>query len=431
MALPTGNNKTLPQSMKDFKLDGTIGEHIARARTSCAHLSDTPFQGSYAATGTPVLQSTPDVMSAYQQSDFATISALQTTAQNDLQPIYTNISTLGSSAWTPVTTTLPDGSNATLYVSWAGSNGSYVVSYTSGVTEIQATGDDPTYQAEVQIGIYSATGSIAGIHTYNITIPTLAVAAAAALVVGVAISGAIAYGLGFAVSVVTNLMVTVATEVFGIEEISFAVSASAVGGLAIMIGFAIVFIGLMYLWNYINRQYTIRVQVFNWDQGSVWQSLGWALQNAKIPGADSDALIYNIPAALPAGSRPPIPGTNWTTLTASVSYVPIIFMNEKTYMGGCEMAITHGRQADGTGFTWGFSCPRTSDNEQAGVPGTIDAEEFLNNPPWNDHPEGFIINTPSGTPVTFSLDGLSGRSDGTYNSYIHIDNPNPPELPPA
>ena len=50
--------------------------------------------------------------------------------------------------------------------------------------------------------------------------------------------------------------------------------------------FGVIFIGIAYLYDWLNRKYTIRLQVFNWDPTSEWNVNGQYLSNAKIAGDD-------------------------------------------------------------------------------------------------------------------------------------------------
>lgn len=186
--------------------------------------------------------------------------------------------------------------------------------------------------------------------------------------------------------------------------------------------FAVVFIGLAYLWGWLNRKYTIRLQVFNWDDKSDWNMNGQYMSNAKIAGEDRK-LEFTIPKMLAPGDVVVPPGFNPVEVLDSVcSYAVIVWENDNTFMEGCSMAVRMQRAQQKDGFMWAFDCPRWSNNQQAGSNGMMDPKAYRNQAPWSSTPKNFsITSTSSNVPVNFAVDALSGADDGLYNVIININ----------
>lgn len=409
--------EALPEFLRDIEIVGPASAEVQKykrlhaASPAFSACSDVPVT----AESTPVLLATQVVREAYQSNNFALIKQLETDAQNDVQPIYTNISSKGADAWTKVRS-----GGKEFYMAWSGT--ASVWAYTDSITPVTANdGSGTTYQAVVQFGTYTATGKIAGIHTYNLSLPTLVVESAIAYIVARAVSGIIAEGLGFLVARFSLFLVQAAVEI-GLEGFAFSVSTAAIGAVASCLAFAVVFIGLVYLWNWLNRKYTIRLQVFNWDSNSDWKVPAQYMSNAKIPGGTSD-VNFTIPKLVAPGDIVTPPGFDPVVALDSVcSYAVIIWENDNTFMEGCSMALQVTRGSSQDGFMWAFDCPRWSDNQQAASNGIQDPKSYRNNAPWNPNPKSFSITaTPANVPVTVAVDALSGASDNLYNSIININ----------
>jgi hypothetical protein len=410
----TINPNVLPSFFRDVKIIGTAETQIPKYREIHKELMATlPSQVDCPVIleTSPTLLATDQVKSIYQNSDFAGIKNLEAQAQNDLQSIYSNIAQYPQQAWT-----LVESQGKQFYMSW--SNTGSMWAYTSSML----SSDGTSYQAIVQIGSYSASTGIAGIHAYNLTLPTLVGEAVIALVVAIALSGIVAEGLGFLVAGFSILLAQAAASL-GLEAFAFSISTFAIASIAFALVFVIVFIGLAFLWNWINRKYTIRLQVFNWDQNNTYSCKNYYGSNTTIPGQDNDTVNFTLPPMVPAGSVVVPPGFQPVqNLDAVCYYAIIIWQNDQTVFEGLSMALAIQQGTSNNGVTWAFDCPRFSDNQQAAVGQMADPQTFLANAPWNPNPQAFSINT-GNIPVAITLDALSGADDSLYNAIININYP--------
>lgn len=71
------------------------------------------------------------------------------------------------------------------------------------------------------------------------------------------------------------------------------IPATAVSMVSVALVFVVVFIGIVYLISWLNRKYTIRLQVFNWDNTSDWKIDHSYHDNAVIAGS-SEKEIKNL-----------------------------------------------------------------------------------------------------------------------------------------
>ncbi|UVL00924.1 hypothetical protein [Pseudomonas sp. B21-048] len=409
----------LPAFFRDIEIIGPAVHEIPKYKALHASLlfaSSAKQNIEVTADSSPVLLASRSVKEIYQSNNFSQIKDMERKAQNDLQAIYTNVSQNGTNAWTKVRSQGKD-----FYMSWSDTGSMW--SFTDSITQTAKKNQDgeTTYQAKVQIGTYTQTGKIAGIHTYNLTLPTLLVESVVALIVAKAVSGIIADGLGFLVANFAMYLTSAAAEL-GLESFSFFISEALLATVASCLVFAVVFIGLAYLWDWLNRQYTIRLQIFNWDGDHDWNADGQYMSNAKISG-DNSTFDFNLPKLTKPGNIVTPPGFQPVEALESVCYYAvIIWQNDSTFMQGCSAALRMQRDGSSDGFMWAFDCPRWSDNQQASTNGTSDPKTYLNNPNWNNNPKNFSIeSTSSKTPINLALDALSGASDNLYNFIININ----------
>ena len=414
--------EALPEFFRDVEVVGPATLEVEKYRALHARTLGNYFAANpktdieVKSNFSPVLLATKSVKEAYQSNNFSKIKQMEKDAQKDLQPIYTNVSTKGASAWTKVRK-----NGKEFYMSWSSTGSMWA--YTDSITPVaknSLTGET-TYQAVVQVGSYTATGKIAGIQTYNLTLTTLLVESAIAYIVARAVSGIIAEGLGFLVARFAMFLAEAAAEL-GLQGFAFFVSEAALATVASCLVFAVVFIGLAYLWNWLNRKYTIRLQIFNWDDKSDWSAAGQYMSNAKIAGGD-EKMDFNIPKLVAPGDIVVPPGFEPVEALDSVcSYAVVVWENDNTFMEGCSMAVKMKQSGTENGFMWAFDCPRWSDNKQAAKNGLEDPKTYRNNANWNSSPRNFAINaTPSSIPVNFALDALSGASDDLYNIIINVN----------
>ncbi|MGC6176274.1 hypothetical protein [Lacrimispora sp. 38-1] len=405
------NPEALPSFFRDVEIIGPADLELPKYCLAHSRLNAGSSSKTIEITtkGSPVLFMTKSVREIYENNDFATIKNLEKNANDDLRSVYTNISSNGDKAWTKVRK-----NDREFYMSW--SNNGSIWAYTENMTAL----NDTTLNAQVQIGTYSKSNSILGIHTYNLSIPVMIAESAIAYIVARAVSGIIAEGLGFTIATFSLLLAQAASRV-GLTGFSFFIPSAVVSAISSVLVFAIVFIGLQYLWNWLNRKYTIRLQIFNWDDKNSWKVNGQYLSNAKICG-DNQELNFELPKMLKPGEAVTPPGFDPVEVLDSVCYYAIVvWENDNTFLQVCDMAIQV-QKNDTEGFMWAFSCPRFTNNKQAANNGLEDPKAYLDGVHWNSEPLGFRIRSTSGkNPVIFALDALSGAPDDLYNINIHIN----------
>ena len=416
------NRNALPPQFRDIEIIGPaeldipkireLHKRVLRAAVTTSELYPVITMGP------PLLQMSKETADAYRSDDFAKIKALQDAAQKDLSAIYANAASMGEKAWTKVRST--DGKE--FYMSWSetGSIWSYTLS------QEQISGTSANY---VQIGTYSATASIMGTTVYNITTPELLSESVVALMAAKAMGKVI--GDGLVDSMETKFVEYLNTAA---QEIDLNVIFKGIGDLTSSLVFVVVFIGLKALWGWLNRSYTIQVQVFNWDSNQKWSSSLQATRNGVVAGDNLGTGKSTYGFILPAMGEAQqaahsVPGGMYVeSLDHVCYYATVVWENDKTLMNGCTLAtsVTRGNSAD-IGFSWAFDCPRFSDNKQTAINQVIDPDKYIQHPSWRTGSDALhfdISVEPSegrSVPVTFALDALSGAEDNLYRVNIHIN----------
>lgn len=402
----------LPPFFRDVEIVGSADVEVEKYRKM--HLRQArnaqPVSCQITGASAPVLLTNQRIRDIYQSNRFSEIKKLEEKAQKDLQPIYDNISRNGDAAWTKVRS---EGKE--FYMSWAQNGCMWVNAVNAADT------NGTTYQAVVQIGTYSKSSGVLGIHSYNLTFTTVLVESVIAFIVAKALSGIVAKGLAFVVDMFAVYICQAAAKL-GLQAFSCTVAASVLSTVATCLVFVVVFIGLTYLWNWLNRKYTIRLQIFNWDTKNSWSADGEAYSNAKIAGSN-DELAFTLPPMEEAGSIVTPPGFQPVEVLDSVCYyAAVVWENDNTFMQGCSMALRLKKQGSSEGFMWAFDCPRFADNKQGADDGLKAAKDYLNKVKWKSEPKSFeITSTSANIPVAFALDALSGADDNLYNINIHIN----------
>lgn len=402
----------LPSFFKDVEIIGIMDAEMCR--DLMAHQdTNAEIHADISAPSTPSLLTTKNVKKIYQSNDFESIKKLEAKAQKDLQPIYDNLTQNKEKAWTKVRS-----GGEEFFMSWS-STGSMWVRFIA--LDCQVNDNETTYSSTIEIGTYSSSSNILGVHTYNISAGTAIAGLILAFIVAIALTKIVAVGLGFIVSAF-SLMLTNAAYTLGFAAFTFAITTTAISTVAFCLVFVVVFIGLSYLWDWLNRKYTIRLQLFNWNDND-WIIDGSYHDNSKIASAENISLNnVIIPKLKEAGSSVTPPGFQPVEILDSVcSYVTIVWENDNTFMEGCAMALRIKKDNSNEGFMWAFDCPRFRDNTHAAQDGRMDPDTYIKNVAWNSNPKSFsITSTSSNIPVAFGLDSLSGAEDNLYNVNIHI-----------
>jgi len=368
----------------------------------------------------PILATNKEVKAAYQTNNWAKIKQIEGSAQRDLQPLYDIIKRDGKNAFSKV----QDPTGKEFYMVW--SSAGCIWSNTESMTEAndaQKSADPNTkYQAIAQFGTYSKGFSILGIHSYNFGLTTMIVQSVIAYILASVLSSFIAEGLGFLVANFA-IRLTMAAAALGFEAFSFMLPAALIASVATCICFAIVFIGLMVLWNFLNRKYTIRCSVYNWSDDD-WELSNHACVNAINPGTGSmsDQLGIKIPKMIKANEIIYPPGFNSIeALDSTCFYAILIYENLNTFMQGCDFVIQASWNHVGDGFTFGVSVPRFSDNKQIIINHPVNPHALLNDGPWTSYPQTLGIGFHGNTRITTTIDALNGANDNLYNVNVHIN----------
>ena len=409
------NENALPEFFKGVEIISLASEEISMLSEKNLQLKlAANEQWEVGVVGAPMLNMTKGSEKIYKSADFAQIRNMAQRFQKDLQSVYDNIAKHKEQAWTKVRK-----DNQEFYMCW--SDTGCIWTYPESVKTIQSE-DGTSFQCKIQIGTYSASNGVLGIHTFNLTTFSVVSGAILALIFALVVSDIVAAGIAI---VVVNLAAYIATAAaaVGIQNITLMIPAAAVTGVAIVLVAIIAFAGLMFLWDWINRKYTVCLRIYNWDDDFAWESAGHYLENAKIVGTSFNN--FTLPKALSAGGSVTPPGFNPVeVLTATCYYAELILENDNTYLQGCSVSLSMKRIDRNDGFTWAFDLPRWTDNQQKAIEFLMEPEKYYKNGNWNPNPNEFKIWTNGDKiPVKCSLNALSGAKDNLYEISINIGPP--------
>jgi len=440
--VPLNHPDHMPSMIKGLKIHGTATDaikkyreyHLEQKKIKQQQLGYNPYGGDVTVqpTAAPIFMTTKWNQMNYQASNFPYIKQLEAQASADLNPVYDNIKKYGSDAWRQVS----DEDGTVYWMSWCPTGFVWTWTDPSKTTTVRASNGDDVKYSLTEFGSYSQSAQICGIHTYNLQAGELIGEGIIALLFAKCLSGFIADGLDFVVSAFATRLGAAALEI-GLD-LTFTLPEFVLPLVATCVVFAIVFVGLSYLFDWLNRKYTIKCQIFNWDTKYQWSCQKQYMSNAVIPGHDDGILNFNLPKMLAAGDHPPIPGAFDIKVLDSVCYyAQVIWNNDFTFMQGCSMAIEVSRDFGkydpyhvDDGFSWAFNCPRWSDNQQALKDGIMDPEQYLNqvkkNNEWDHYPlKNSKVVTADKVLINFALDALEGGKDNLYNVLININAPSP------
>ncbi|KAF2077329.1 hypothetical protein CYY_001332 [Polysphondylium violaceum] len=379
----------------------------------------------------PQLLLPKSVLPTYQKNDWKGIYQLQQQANKDLVPIMSNFQNHPDNSWIEV----QDDTDPSqfYYMSWD-NQGNYAWCWCSAVkTASDPFNPDIKLNAPTQYGIFSKTTSIAGIHTYNLGLKEIVPELVAASILSFFINKAIKQGINFVASDLTKMLGDAAAEA-GCELV-FTISSFVLGAVCSCVVFAIVFIGISYLWNFLNKRFQICVSVYNWDTANDWQLPVQSLSNAVNPGEDqTNNLNINIAKQIPPGSNPfgngvqtpPDIGSELMhTVDAAMNYAYIIYVNKSTFMQGLSFALKCTKNNTNTGFSYAFQCPWTASNGHYIENTPQDPNSFLSNARshWVSSTAA-LTTTVAGMPIRCYIDALTGGDadgDDSYQVAVHID----------
>lgn len=361
----------------------------------------------------PSMRMDDNARKIYQSNDFAQIKKLEEKMDQDLKPIHENISTNGENAWTRVRS-----HGEEFYMCWSNSGSMWI--YTP---PVQKNENDTTFKAYIQVGTYSQSSGILSSHEYSAIITSLLAEISISALLAFALSKAIQAGIEFLVSRFAENILAAALKL-GLQRFSCTILSKVLSAIAGCIVAVLAFIAIHFLWEWLNRHYTVCLRIYNWDDKNDWETSAKYLDNAKISGGDAgDDELFSIPKMISSGSSVNPPGFEPVTSLDNICYYgAIIWENDQKFMQGCSMALSIKKSGSDEGFMWAFDCPWASDNRHAAKNGIEDPKHYFKNCQWNDSPKDFHITATSrNIPVTFGLDSLSGAKDNLYNVQIQIN----------
>lgn len=374
-----------------------------------------------AAKKCPVISSSQRNMEIFKYGNFKQTEEIQNKSADDLRPIHENLKINGPKAWVKVRNK-KDGKE--FYMTW--SKNASMWSY-----PITTTTDNGPELQYVQVGIYTQSTNFLGFYDYNlsskVTIPTLA----AALLIGALTAYSLIDGAAVVISTLLIKLASFAVQI-GIEAASFTIPTALISiTIGVIVG-VIVFIGLMSLWNWINRKYTLVIKIYNNDTKRSLKILDHYFDNGIVPGGlNKDQLkdLY-IPKRFEKGKSPPMPNGNSDieALEDPCYFVTIIVENDNTFFEGCGFSIKIKIDNDENvstdeGFMYALDVPRFKDNKHAAKNGLENSKDYFDKANWSETPLNFNLNvTKENVPVTVTMNALNSADNNYYYTRINFNN---------
>jgi len=398
--------------------------------------SKAPAGSNITVASAPRLLINNQVSNTYKTNNWQQIKKLKDQANQDLMPIYTNLQKFADSrAWVGVQEEKADGGE--IYYMCYDNRGNYVWSYCpTTIPTSDPNNPKVSFNAPTQFGQYSYTTSIAGIHSYNINLTTKLTTSAISLGVGIFAAKILSKGLNFTTADLTTLLTDGFAAVTDINiDIVFGLAAAAAPFVCFAVVFLVVFIGLQYLWGFLNKQFQIEVSVYNWDKNNDWNILVQALSNSINPGQDTTSNInINIKEPVSPGEinpygpggaygLPPSVGSHLLQSTqTAINYAYIVYKNQSTFMQGNSFAFNCVQGKSNKGFTYAFECPWTASNGHYMDGTSQDPNAFLKKGNWIKNTSPLTVNT-AGVSIEATIDSLKGgdvNGSQNYQVAIHI-----------
>ncbi|KAF2071148.1 hypothetical protein CYY_007538 [Polysphondylium violaceum] len=417
---------------KNLRIVETLGEAKRKARIHNDAAGINSILSSKPATAV-TLASPPQLITnaatsqIYKSNNWAKIKSLQDQADKDLRSMFTLMKDHPDAAWKRA---IDDTTGIELYVTWT-PQGSYCWSFCPSVNPGSVNNDPNTkFNANCQYGTFSKSTSICGIHTYNLGLSTLSTQIDVAGTIAGFVSKVMKKGVNFFAEDLIKMLSESAAEA-GLDAV-FTIGSAVLGAVCSAAVFIVVFIGIMYFYNFLNKRFQIVVNIYNWDSINDWKIPSQHVSNAINPGKDKDDKInISIPKLTNAANVMLPPDLrdllNITDLETVCSYSTIVYENEKTFAQGCSFAfpVTLGNNGN-QGFTYAFECPWVADNGHY-IEGTVqDPTSFLTkaNSHWVKSTAPLKTTAASNVPVFASIDALHGGDANGSDSYcvnIHIN----------
>ncbi|KAF7333798.1 Threonine--tRNA ligase [Mycena venus] len=356
----------------------------------------------------PQLLITPSATNMWATNNQTALNAAKALASKELSPIYDNIIANGNEAWVesvpdPIGTFSPAGGFGAAHphimegldvggeaaAILAGIRG--VVTWYNACTKSLSTAEsilDGSLDTDVQAPIYtSALADFLGVDSVSLNL----IPSASAFPV---------YILGF---------LPLRADFW-----------EQVGAIAIAIVASIAFII-----EQLDRDYSLSVNVYNFDPKNHWVVDDWASNNGAISGGP-----FTNAALVPLNNTVSGPSGPIETLQWVASWATYVFGNKDTIGDGMFIAVQAelGTAGSGSGFTFGYRVHATSeDNQMALMDGLTDLETFVNtaNGSWHQTKALTITEQVSGQTIYANSPSLSGVKSSTYTLDIAIGLPLP------
>ncbi|KAF2070303.1 hypothetical protein CYY_008383 [Polysphondylium violaceum] len=414
-----------------FKFMGYIGEMSEKARqlnqemNGATQTPATPISISQP----PQLITTKNVAAAFKNNDWNTIYKLQAQADKDLSPIYKKFEDDPSKSWVMVR---DEATGMKYHVSYV-NTGSYAWTFSSYVDY----GSDPEnshvkFTCSCQYGTYSKNTNIMGIHRYFLGLVKFASELTVSGFLAHFVNRLLRKGINFLSKDLGSLLTDAAADA-GLDAL-FTIGTYVMPIFVPCAVFVIIFIGISYLWKWLNKRFTIYININNWDKDNDWYIRNQTFSNAFNPGKDNaKSLQIKIPKVLPPGSKvwekfwvpSDISSNLMHTLDTVVSYASLVYENDHHFAQGLSMALTVSLEKTNIGMSFAFQCPWSAKNAQY-MEGTIqDPDQFLSKARshWIESTATNKITLGNGTNVEATIDKLKGgdpNGEDTYCVTINI-----------
>ncbi|KAF0320301.1 hypothetical protein GQ607_012397 [Colletotrichum asianum] len=379
---------------------------------------------------------TQELQQAYWNADYDVINTYQSKTSSDLNPIFTSIQQNGVQAFSLV----QDTDGTPYYLAYSGTADSptgYMWSYTDPMQQALANGSaaaspPPVYNSAVSCGTLSMTGQMLGVSSWIFSSPVLLIPSVLALAVAKIVFNAVKKQLaGDAAEVAiedasteasSDLVAEGAVDVAAETAMADLFVAAATG---LIVG-AIIFFLVLFIVNFIFKNFQLQFRIFNWDDQHAWAVQAEFGSNEIISGGFKTAQLSKSSSTVKLPNGFVIPAAN-----QEVAYANYVFQNDVTFANGVGVALEVGCD-DGNGFGAKYIVHFLTDN-QMGFSGTLGSVQDFYNGSWMDSSTMKYLGTVSGnnTPVYMSTPAVSGSENDVYYIDVHIGRQGPPPPPPS
>ena len=358
---------------------------------------------------TPVLHTTKKIKEIIQKNDFDKIREVEINTLGALKPIYEHLIKNKMEAWGVfIYHDMPyffDSSEHGLI--W--------------VRPVEKTSVKNGILYEIEQGIYVEPDKMVGIARYEILTDYDIENVIFAGLLAYVLSDIMGSGLAIDTSLLSSAFERAATELG--FEINLEVDSFYIGMTTSSLVFLVSFMGIDALWNAYNLEDTVKLQIYNWEDG-FWEISQCYRENVVFVGKDnyfSSGYIFYLGYSDPQMPQVPLFIKANADLVANCSFNTVIMSG--AFMKRFGISLEFIRSCVGGGFMWAFKCPDSGNNKQAASDGIKDltAKMYYEKAKWNDTPLSFSFKTTYyQIPVLVGLDYLNGPRDGHYNAMINI-----------